>query len=219
MQKKGNHEGHEGSRRKSNSWVPSRTLVSFVVITLVFGTTGFLAVRALRDLQRDLHSDLLDDLPEGRNLVESQSNFLLREIYGAHVGSLIAHCSVHFCGGGRVETLRDDHTVVSPMLYEHRSFFGHDLCPRNGAVRSAARCGRLRGCGLITLSDCRSIKARETFGGLGRGPARNIEKREVGRGRGCCTCGFVLATESYVRAALPCGRNVVRNSARAVLLQ
>src|SRR3984885_6681665 len=173
----------------------------------------------------DLYTDLPGELLEGRDLVEPQSKFILSRIFGAHASDSIAHGRVYFGGCGGIKTFGDDHAVICPVLNEYRSFFRHDLGTRYRALRFAARGRGMLRHRLIALGKRGDIKAGEAFGGLGRRPSRNIEERQVGRGRGCFGRSFVLvfvfvsALESYVRPTLPGGRYIVGDSALAVLFQ
>jgi hypothetical protein len=151
-----------------------------------------LVIGASRHFSRNLYSNLLRELPESGDFVEPQPNFLLRIIFGTQARNSVAHCVVHFGGRGQIETFRDDHTVVSPVLDEHWAFLGHELHTRYWALRAVASGCGLRCHGLIALRKGSGVEMRKAFGGLRRRPSRNVQKRQVGCGRGCCTRGLIF---------------------------
>ena len=131
----------------------------------------------------------------------------------------VAHRAVHFGGGRRVETFRDDHAVVGPVLDDHRPFLGHRSArsiPGSWSRCRRARAARSRCDSAARLRWCRSARNA-------RRPAESsIAKHTEAPDRPWSPLlrrDFVLAMERHVSAALPRGRNIVRILAFAVLLQ
>src|SRR5579862_8780026 len=148
----------------------------------------------------DLHPDLLRELLECWNLIEPQTNLFLQRVSGVHGRGPVPYGAACLQRRRCVEALGDDHTVVGPVLDDHRTFLSQNLRARDRAVCSTACGGRLRGCSLIAQRDRARVEARETLGGLRRLPSRNVQEREICRGCGriaCCfvfVCATILAT-------------------------
>jgi len=130
-------------------------------------------------LAQDRLTHLLREPLESGELVQTQPNFLLRDVLSMRAWFGIMDCVADLGSQTFVEALRHNDGVICPLLDHNRAFLGQKLCACHRTVSSATWDGFLRFCRRISDRDRGNIKPCKPCCRLRGFPSRYVNRGQV----------------------------------------